>query len=193
MSKRLKVIELGDKMLRAKAKPVSIKEIKTKKFQNFCDDLIKTCDLNDGVGIASPQVGQSKRVFILWSRMSKKRKNVPELGPIVIINPKILSFSKNKSKMYEGCLSIPGIRGIVSRCESVEVEFINGKGEKIKTKFKKFPARIFQHEFDHLNGIVFLDRVDSKSLITENEYKKILKNKSSTKFSPKNLVLDKKV
>ncbi len=179
MSKKLKIVELGDKILRAKAKSVSIKDIKTKKFQNFCDDLIKTCDLNDGVGIASPQVEQGKRVFILWSRNTKKKKNVPELGPFVIINPKIISTSKKILKAYEGCLSIPGIRGIVPRYESVKVEFINREGKRVKTEFKKFPARIFQHEFDHLNGIVFLDRVDSKSLITENEYKKILRLKQS--------------
>lgn len=177
MSKKLKIVELGDKILRTKAKSVSIKEIKTKKFQNFCDDLIKTCDLNDGVGIASPQVGQSKRVFILWIRNTKRRKNVPELGPLIIINPRIISTSKKILKAYEGCLSIPGIRGIVPRYESVEVEFINKKGKRVKTEFQKFPARIFQHEFDHLNGIVFLDRVDVKSLVTESEYRKILRNK----------------
>jgi peptide deformylase len=177
MSKNLKIVELGDKILRAKAKPVSVKDIKTKKFENFCNDLIKTCDLNSGVGIASPQVGQSKRMFILWSRNTKKRKNVPELGPLVIINPKIISTSKKILKAYEGCLSVPGIRGIVPRYESMEVEFINREGKKVKTKFQKFPARIFQHEFDHLNGIVFLDRADSKNLITEKEYKKLLINK----------------
>lgn len=176
MSKRLKIVELGDKILRTKAKSVSIKDIKTKKFQNFCDDLILTCKDSGGVGIASPQVGISQRVFIVWSRPNKRYKRIPCMDPLVVINPKIISFSKNKTKMYEGCLSIPGIRGIVERSLSVETEFINREGKIVKIKFQKFPARIFQHEFDHLNGIVFLDRADSKSLVTEKEYKKMLKD-----------------
>lgn len=178
MSKKLKIVQLGDKMLRTKAKAVSMRDLKTLKFQNFIDDLIKTCDLSSGVGIAAPQVNHGIRLFILWSRTTKKRKGIPVLGPIAIINPKIISSSKKMVKGYEGCLSIPGIRGIVPRHDSVDVEFITRDGEKLQMTLEKFPARIFQHEFDHLNGIVFLDRVDTKTLVTEAEYKKILKKKT---------------
>ena len=176
MSKKLKLVELGDRILRTKAKAVAPQEILTKEFQKFARDLIKMCDESEGVGIASPQVGVAKRVFILWSRMTKKRKNVraprvPDLGPLTIVNPKIVQTSKSLVKGWEGCLSIPGIRGLVPRYKSIDVEFTNEKGEKIKMKFSDFPARIFQHEFDHLNGVVFLDRTDPKDLVTEREYK----------------------
>jgi len=177
MSKKLKIVELGDKILRTKAKVVSMKELKTKKFQDLVDDMIKTCDLNEGVGIAAPQVNVGLRVFILWSRTTKKRKNIPTLGPIAIVNPKIISSSKKMVKGYEGCLSVPGIRGIVWRYKSIDVEFITREGEKLKITLEGFPARIFQHEYDHLNGIVFLDRTDPKSIVTEKEYQKILKSK----------------
>lgn len=173
MSKKLKIVELGGKILRTRAKVVSGKALKTKEFQNFIDDLIKTCDLSSGVGIAAPQVNEGLRVFILWSRTTKKRKNIPKLGPIAIINPKIVSASKKIVKAWEGCLSIPGIRGLVPRHKSIDVEFVTREGEKLGLTLEDFPARIFQHEYDHLNGIVFLDRTDPKDLTTEKEYQKI--------------------
>ena len=175
MAKKLKIVELGDKILRAKAKVVSMKDLKTKKFQDLIDNMIKTCDLNEGVGIAAPQVNEGLRVFIFWSRTTKKRKNTPELGPIAIINPKITATSKKMVKAWEGCLSIPGIRGLVPRYQNVDVEFTTREGEKIKMSLEEFPSRIFQHELDHLNGIVFLDRTNLKDIITEKEYKKIIK------------------
>lgn len=204
MSKKLKITELGDKILRAKAKVVSAKDLKTKKFQDLIDNMIKTCDVNSGVGIAAPQVNEGLRLFILWPErklknnfragksISNKRylpvrnfssekyllgEKVPPLGPIAIINPKIISSSKKIIKSYEGCLSIPGIRGLVPRHKSIDVEFITREGEKLSLTLEDFPARIFQHEYDHLNGIVFLDRTDPKDLVTEKEYQKILKKK----------------
>jgi peptide deformylase len=179
MSKRLKIVELGDRILRKKAKVVSGREIKSKKFQDFIDNLIKACDTSEGVGIAAPQVNENARVFILWSRTTKKRRKagqkIPNLGPIAIINPKIISQSKKIVKKYEGCLSIPGIRGLVPRCQNVDVEFTTRESEKIKMSLEEFPSRIFQHELDHLNGVVFLDRADSKSIVTEREYERIIK------------------
>ncbi|MDB5204305.1 MAG: polypeptide deformylase [Candidatus Taylorbacteria bacterium] len=175
MSKKLKIVELGDKILRTKAKAVSVKGIKSKKFQGLIDNMIKTCDLNDGVGIAAPQVNEGLRLFILWSKSNKRYKKVPSLGPIAIINPRIVSSSKKITKAYEGCLSIPGIRGLVPRHKSIDVEFITREGEELQITLEDFPARIFQHEYDHLNGIVFLDRTDPKDLVTEKEYQRILK------------------
>ena len=99
MAKILKIRELGDPIIRKIAKKVSLKEIKSKNFQKFLADLIATCKAKDGVGIAAPQVGQrmwqSKRVFILWSRPSKRYKKAPKMKPLVVINPKIISYSKN--------------------------------------------------------------------------------------------------
>lgn len=175
MANKLKIVELGDPILRKKAKAVSKSLIRTKKFQSFIDDLIRTCDKSAGVGIASPQVGVSQRLFILWSRAGKRYKNVPKLGPIAIINPKIIATSKKMVDGYEGCLSLPHIRGVVRRFESVDVSFTTREGENVRVTFEGFPARIFQHEFDHLNGVMFIDRVDIKTLITTKEYEKLVK------------------
>lgn len=173
--KSLTIVELGNKILRTKAKSFSAREIRSKSLQSFINKLIHTCDRSSGVGIAAPQVNIGKQLFILWSRTTKKRKGVPTLGPIAIINPKILSTSKKKVKGWEGCLSIPGIRGLVPRYEWIDVEFVTREGEKVRMTLESFPARIFQHEFDHLHGVVFLDRTNPKDLVTEREYQKIIK------------------
>lgn len=177
MSKILKVIELGNPILRTKAKAVSVVEIKTRKFQNFCDNLITTCESKNGVGIAAPQVGVSKRVFVVWSKPSKRYKTAPKMEPLVVINPKLRFLKKRQEKSWEGCLSIPGIRGLVTRYKDIEVAYTTRTGEKKKEKYTDFVARIFQHEFDHLNGVVFLDLTNPKDLVTEAEYKKIIKRK----------------
>ncbi len=177
MPKTLKITELGDPILRRKAKVVSNAKLRSKTFQSLIDNMVRTCDVKDGVGIAAPQVSHGDQMFILWSRSGKRYKNVPKLGPIAIINPKILSRSKKIIKDWEGCLSIPGIRGLVPRPDRVDVSFTTREGERIKAKVTGFVARIFQHEYDHLNGIVFLDRTDPRDLLTESEFKKLLKKK----------------
>ena len=98
----MRLTYLGNPILRTKAKQVSKQEIKSKKFQKFCEALIKTCESKSGVGIAAPQVGEGKRVFILWSRKTKRFSNVPDLGPLIIINPQIIKASKKLVKGWEG-------------------------------------------------------------------------------------------
>lgn len=175
MAKELKIIELGNPLLRAKAKSISKKEIKTKKFQNFCDKLIATCEVKKGVGIAAPQVGVSKRVFVVWSRPSKKRKMIPKMDPLIVINPELIFSSKKLVRDFEGCLSIPGVRAIVPRYKEIEVSYTTRDCTSVKEKYVDFVARIFQHEFDHIEGIVFIDRIDTKDLVTEKEYQRIKK------------------
>ena len=173
MSKSLKIAELGSPYIRSVSRPIS--NIKDKKFQKFIDNLIKTCDVNNGVGIAAPQVAVGKRVFIVWSRPNKRYTKAPEMQPLAVINPKIIFTSSKMKKEWEGCLSIPGIRGNVKRPISIVAEFFTRDGKKITQKFSGFLARIFQHEFDHLNGIVFIDRTDPKDIVTEKEFKRIIK------------------
>lgn len=177
MTKILKVIELGNPILRSKAKVVVLSEIKSKSFQNFCDNLIATCEAHFGVGIAAPQVGVSQRVFVVWSKSSKRYKTAPKMKPLVVINPKLRFLNKKQEKSWEGCLSIPGIRGLVTRYKDIEVTYTTRIGENKTEVYKDFVARIFQHEFDHINGVVFLDRANPKDLVTEVEYKKIIKRK----------------
>ena len=178
MTKILKVVELGNPILRSKAKTVALSAIKSKNFQNFCDNLIATCEAKSGVGIAAPQVGISKRVFVVWSKPSKRYKTAPKMEPLVVINPELKFLNKKQEKSWEGCLSISGIRGLVSRYKEIEIAYTTRTGEKKKEKYTDFVARIFQHEFDHLNGVVFLDRTNPKDLVTEAEYKKIIKKRT---------------
>lgn len=174
-TRKLKIVELGNPYIRAVSKPVT--NISDKKFQKFIDNLIKTCEKNNGVGIAAPQVSVGKRVFIVWSHKNKRYKKIPKMKPLAVINPKIISMSSQMKKDWEGCLSIPGLRGRVNRPVSIVAEFFGRDGRKVRQKFSGFVARIFLHEFDHLNGVVFIDRADPKDIVTEKEFKRIMKIK----------------
>ena len=169
MGKILEIAELGHPVLRQRAS--EIEDLESKELQSFIDDLIETCIDSNGVGIAAPQVYESKRIFIISSRPNPRYPNAPELGPIALINPEITEFSEEKEKDWEGCLSIPGIRGLVPRHKSIKVKYLTRDGNEVVNEFSDFIARIFQHELDHLDGIVFLDRMESNhEIITEKEY-----------------------
>ena len=173
MSEILEISELGHPVLRERAKEVEA--IDDKEIQEFIDNLILTCIDSNGVGIAAPQVYESKRIFIVYSRPNVRYPHAPELGPIAMINPEILFRSDETEKDWEGCLSIPGIRGLVPRHKLVRVKYLTRDGEEVEREFEDFVARIFQHELDHLDGIVFLDRIDSNhEIITEKEYQKLI-------------------
>lgn len=180
----LQIAQLGHPVIRKKSLPV--KDVNEMYIQKLIDDLTFTVMDVDGVGIAAPQVYQSLRLFILASHPNPRYPNAPNMKPTAIINPVILSKSKTTAKDWEGCLSIPGIRGLIPRSTSITVEYTTRDGKKVQKSFKDFVARIFQHEYDHLEGIVFLDRVETtKDLITEKEYQKLIKKKSSKKVIKK--------
>ncbi len=176
MPKLLQIAQLGHSVLRKKS--INISNVFDKEVQNLIDDLIATVKDVDGVGIAAPQVYESKRIFIIASKPSKRYPKAPTMRPTVVINPRIIEFSGKKVKDWEGCLSIPGIRALVPRFTIAKVEFTNRDGKKLTRTFKDFVARIFQHEYDHLEGIVILDRiVTTKDIVTEKEYQKIVAKK----------------
>ena len=173
MTSTLNVIELGNPILRHRAEQV--KNIKDKSIQKLIDELMVTVVQADGVGIAAPQVAQSHRLFIMASRPNPRYPKAPEMEPTAIINPKIIAHSPETVKDWEGCLSVPGIRGLVPRYRVIEVEYSDRDGKLQKLELTDFVARIFQHEYDHLEGKVFLDRVESTlDLITEAEYRKLM-------------------
>lgn len=172
----LQVAQLGQPVLRQKAKPVA--NIKDKKIQQLIGDLIATVMDVNGVGIAAPQVYQSVRLFIVASHPNPRYPNAPEMTPTPMINPRLISHNKIKAKDWEGCLSIPGIRARVPRYTQIKVEYSDRKGKLVNSEFNDFIARIFQHELDHLDGIVFLDRLsDMKEVITDKEYMKLVAKK----------------
>jgi peptide deformylase len=171
MSELLPIIQLGNSILRQKASLVE--NINDERIQKLIDDLMTTVAKANGVGIAAPQVAQSCRLFIVASRPNPRYPNAPEMEPTAMINPKIVAHSTEVVKGWEGCLCVPGIRGLVPRYQEIEVEYTDRNGKLQKQELTDFVARIFQHEYDHLDGIVFLDRLESTlDIITEQEYQK---------------------
>jgi len=169
------IIEFGNPALRQVARPVRIeKEIKTQAFRNLIRLLFYVTKIKQGVALAASQLGKNIRLAVIEITPNSKRYSIKEtLTKTVIINPRIISYSKNKDFGYEGSFSLPDVFGGVSRSKSVVVEYFNEKGEKIVRKVSGFPARAFQHEIDLLNGIPYIDRItDMNTLMTKGEYRK---------------------
>jgi len=182
MAKTLPIAQLGANIIREIAKPV--KKVESKEIQLLIDNLLLTCNNANGMGIAAPQVYQSKRIFIISSQPNERYPYAPNMKPTALINPEIIWHSENTNKDWEGCLSLPGIRGLVPRYTEINVSYNNREGKKIISKYQGFIARIFQHELDHLNGIVFIDRVESTlDIVMEKEFQL---NISSLKFINQN-------
>lgn len=173
MNKLLKIAQLGNPTLRLKAQPVS--QITDKKLSELIDSLIATAVDANGVGIAAPQVSQSYRLFIVASHKSDRYPHAPNMQPTAMINPQIMSHGEEIVKDWEGCLSVAGIRGLVPRYRQIEVEYTTRDGLLEHQILTDFVARIFQHELDHLDGKVFLDRLESEEdMYTEAEYREII-------------------
>jgi peptide deformylase len=172
----LPIIQLGNPILRQKA--AEVEDIQDETVQKLIDDLMTTVAESNGVGIAAPQIAQSYRVMIVASRPNPRYPHAPHMEPTAMINPHIIAHSSTVIKDWEGCLSIPGIRGLVPRYEAIEVEYTDRNGKIQRQLLTNFVARIFQHEYDHFDGIVFLDRLESNlDIVTDHEYQKLIVNK----------------
>lgn len=169
MTEPLEIYQLGHPFLRTLAQPISNPQ--DPQIQSLIQNLIETAKITNGVGIAAPQVGQPYRLLIVASRPNLRYPHAPLMEPTPLINPQIISHSDTQIKGWEGCLSVPGIRGLVPRFTEIEVEYINATGKPERQIFTDFVARIIQHEFDHLEGKLFIDRVEStQELMSESEY-----------------------
>lgn len=169
MTESLPIAQLGNPILRKQAQLVD--NVRDERLQQLIDALLVTASASNGVGIAAPQVSESYRLFIVASRPNARYPNAPLMEPTAMINPQIIAHSSHTIKGWEGCLSVPGIRGLVPRYQAIEVEYTTRDGQLHRQELTDFVARIFQHEYDHLNGIVFLDRVEStQDLMSEQEY-----------------------
>jgi peptide deformylase len=170
--------QFGNPILRAKAQKVPLSFLTTTKGKELIKNMIYTMRRGHGVGLAAPQIGESLCLAVMEIRTTPDRPKQKHQGPIVVVNPKIIEFSKKKVSGWEGCLSILNVRGLVSRPESIIVEYNNAKGEKIIEKATGLWARIFQHEIDHLNGVGCIDKMDMKTVMTTSEFRKrVLKKK----------------
>jgi peptide deformylase len=158
----LKVARMGHPMLRERARPVDKSEFRDPLFQKLIDDMVDTMHEYHGVGLAAPQIHEGLRLFVAVLDDDPDSKN----EAIAIINPEIIPNASDKREGWEGCLSIPDIRGIVPRFTDITVVALDRTGKKIELKLKDFPARVVQHETDHLDGVLFFDRMTSMMSLT---------------------------
>ena len=155
---------LGDPVLRARAEPVAVVD---DDVRTLIDDMLETMYAADGVGLAAPQVGVGKRVIVVDVRD-------PDSPPFALVNPEIVEASEELDRGEEGCLSIPGLRDIVERPASVVVEGLDRDGKPRRIEATGLLARALQHEVDHLDGILFIDRVSPlKRQMLLNRWKKL--------------------
>ncbi len=147
------IVQSPDKVLRATAAPVAVSEIKSKHIKALIADMQEAIEREeDAVAIAAPQLGASLRIFVVSKRVNKKFEE-----DMVFINPEIIRLGKNKAIMQEGCLSVRWKYGDVKRATTASVRALNAEGNEFVMNGRGLLAQIFQHENDHLNGILFID------------------------------------
>jgi peptide deformylase len=173
------ILQKEEKVLRKKAKEVPVTEIKSEKIQSILSRMKKALkSQGDGVGLAAPQIGESLRIFIVSGRIfDRKQKSLeaPKHPDEVYINPTLKKASKQKKMMEEGCLSVRPYYGKVKRSTHAQVEAYNEKGELFTRQGTGILAQIFQHEIDHLDGVLFIDKAtdieEIPELVEDNETK----------------------
>ena len=172
----LEIVQAGDPVLRTVAVPVADEEIASPEFREFIEAMVATMRAAPGVGLAAPQVGVSKRVLVAEDRESAiaalpanrvaEMERVP-FGPLVMINPEMRPASEERRVFFEGCLSIAGFAALVERYREIEVRWTDEAGVRHDwTRFTGWPARILQHEIDHLDGVLYTDRMIARSFMT---------------------------
>jgi len=153
---------MGHPVLRAKARTVDKLELKSQAVQQFIDSMIDTMHEYSGVGLAAPQVHESLRVFVAMLDADGRGEG----DTVVFINPEITPIGDARVDGWEGCLSIPDIRGRVPRAQHIKVSALDRTGKRFELELEDFPARVVQHETDHLDGVLFFDRMKSFETLT---------------------------
>lgn len=150
----LKVARMGHPVLRTKARTVDKNELKNSAVQQFIDSMIDTMHEYSGVGLAAPQVHESLRIFVAMLDSDGR-----EGDAVTFVNPEFEIVGDQVVEGWEGCLSIPEVRGRVPRAQHIKVSALDRDGKRFELELKDFPARVIQHETDHLDGKLFLDRM----------------------------------
>jgi peptide deformylase len=174
----LKIARMGHPVLRAKARPLHPSEIRTPKIQQLIDDMFATMKEYQGVGLAAPQVHESLRLFVAGFPPVRDERDERDMRDeddeddgedvplMALINPEIEPSTRELVEDWEGCLSIPDIRGRVPRASHITVRAYDRLGKKIEIQASGFTARVIQHETDHLDGVLFFDRMKSFQSLT---------------------------
>ena len=177
----LPIVTYNDPVLTKKAKPISENSVE---LQALIDDMFETMYEASGVGLAAPQVGQSIQLFVMDADViTEEIEDEENVGPMVFINPVILEKNPNSVRMEEGCLSIPEVRDEVSRPESINISYKNRNFEDQTLNASGWLARVIQHEYDHLQGILFLDYLSAfKRRLHRSTLRKIENGKLETDY-----------
>jgi peptide deformylase len=156
----LEIVTVGDPVLRERAREVTAEELRSEPVQQLIDDMIETKRAADGAGIAANQVGETLRIAIVEVEAGNPRYPYKPPVPLtVVVNPELEPVGDEQVEIVEGCLSVPDLRGAVPRFEAVRVRYLDREGEPHEEIRRGLTAGTFQHEVDHLDGILFLDRV----------------------------------
>jgi len=155
----LKVARLGHPVLREVGRPVPVDEISTPEIQRFIDDMIETMREYDGAGLAANQVHVARQIAVIEVAANPRYPDAPEIPLTVVINPVVTPLTEEMEEGWEGCLSVPDMRGVVPRHTAVRLQCRDRQGRPVDLVAKDFFARVVQHETDHLNGIVYVDRM----------------------------------
>lgn len=181
---RLKIVQAGDPVLREPARPLSIEEIAADETQQLIEWMRETMYQAPGVGLAAPQVGLPIQVAVIEDRAEYWKDAAPEwlaererrAVPFqVLINPRIVTRSDEQADFFEGCLSVPGFSARVKRSLEVTVEYLDERGQPQRIEARGWYARILQHEIDHLFGTLYIDRMDSRTFATMENFNKYWK------------------
>ena len=162
----LKVARLGHPVLRKVTETITARELQSQSVQQLIDDMIVTMKEYDGVGLAADQVHESKQIAVLEVGGNPRYPDKPDVPLTVLINPKITPLTEEMEEDWEGCLSIPDLRGRVPRFKNIRVQAWDRGGQSLDFEARDFHARVIQHEFDHLNGKVYIDRMRDFSTLT---------------------------
>ena len=179
---KLPIVTIPDKGLRDKTRPVTKFDAD---LQQLIDNMIETLSEANGVGLAAPQIGRPLKLAVIWTLPEEDDagNELPDTRDLyVVINPEIFWASRETDKGIEGCLSIPGYLGEVERPLSIRVRGLDRHGRKFRRRFDDWDARIFQHEIDHLNGVLYIDKLTGpENIWTEEEFEEMREEREKAK------------
>ncbi|PJZ26091.1 peptide deformylase [Leptospira hartskeerlii] len=162
-----KILKIGDPLLRKTSETVHPDELGTKEFKKLIRDMFDTMRHADGVGLAAPQIGIMKKIVVVGSDPEDDSPSrVPER---ILINPEIKPITDSVDGNWEGCLSVPGMRGYVERPNKIEMKWMDEKGNSHEETIEGYSAVVYQHECDHLNGVLYVDRLKSTKMFGFND------------------------
>lgn len=174
------VCRMGNPVLRKIAKEVPKSLLKTDSFSQLLEDLSDSMRSHGGIGIAAPQIGVDLKVALIELNGINRYGEEINLPMTVFINPVVTYLTEELQGFWEGCLSVPGLRGFVERPKKVKVNYLNEKGEEQEIVAAGFLATVLQHELDHLEGILYIDRIrDTKVLVYQEEFEQFIQQRAS--------------